>query len=602
MFKDNIKVLKENYPNLYLRIEDYVESKEYNLVKCRNESFTIVDSDGIYVHSRYNPEKEAQNWIEGLTVNEEDTLLIFGLGLGYYLPLLLTKYHDKKWIIVEPNISIFVRALHQHNLTEYLRSGDIVFLISLEPYVVRSVIDGFIQENKVKKVCTFKLPYYKRIYKNYIDEVQVQLSKQALLSRGNLITEKVSAPKWLYNTIRNLRYITKHPSINSLQKKFEGVPIVIVSAGPSLEKNMHLLNTLDDRALIIAVGSSVNILEKNGICPNIIMGIDGNEAESRIFENTHFTDPIFVYSKTIHYRALEGYEGKKLWMKLDVELPIYEELNVNTSTIKAGPSVANVALDFAFSLKPSQIFLIGQDLAYTNKKRYAKGDAHNNADHQIDDDQKAMQYLIKKDIYGKETYTRPDFITMKNWFEDYVAFHQKTNVYNCTEGGLEIKGIPNLVFNEAIELYCNNKYNIKEMCLEATSGPLEMKELQYEQFQEKASSQLNEAYDKSQARLEMVKELLDDYKSGNFQIKFIEIEEVTKEIESLEIYMVFIHPTGRRYLDSITTSTHNKLEDIECNYEKRRVLLKGLIKQYVYIHESIFISREAFAEREVNFK
>jgi hypothetical protein len=55
-----------------------------------------------------------------------------------------------------------------------------------------------------------------------------------------------------------------------------------------------------------------------------------------------------------------------------------------------------------------------------------------------------MQEINNK---GEQCSTEPSFLSMRNWFEEYVS-RVKPTAFNCTERGLVIKGISNRSLNE----------------------------------------------------------------------------------------------------------------------------------------------------------
>lgn len=73
--------------------------------------------NGVHLHSIYNPQKEAETYIEKnkSIVDEKEQILILGLGFGYHLDELvkyITKCNFKKEIvIIEPNTNVFTDYL-----------------------------------------------------------------------------------------------------------------------------------------------------------------------------------------------------------------------------------------------------------------------------------------------------------------------------------------------------------------------------------------------------------------------------------------------------------------------------------------------------------
>src|SRR5690554_230936 len=98
---DNINVLKSAYPELWNRLkslERTIKTSPIHIEETRRGNKTIwIENDGkkLYLHSKYNPIREAEAIIEEYEGIESDTTVIFyGTGLGYHIDLFLQKHPD----------------------------------------------------------------------------------------------------------------------------------------------------------------------------------------------------------------------------------------------------------------------------------------------------------------------------------------------------------------------------------------------------------------------------------------------------------------------------------------------------------------------------
>lgn len=600
MIKKNLQYLKLFYNDLYNILEIYQTEELYKLEKI-NDNYNLSFQNK-YIHSRYNPLNEAIRWVDSLNIREEDDcIFIIGLGLGYYLDYLVQELSNKKVIIVEPSMEVFLHFLSIRDVTSHISNKNIVFLVGKDSNTIRTLFDYYIQNNKFKSIFYSELPVYRSLYKDHIKEIYDELKKVLLLLQGNLSTEICFSRRWLYNIVRNLKYAPDHNNIACLEGYFSEIPVVIVSAGPSLEKNMNLLKDIYDRALIIAVGTAASILDSNGIKPHIIMGVDGNPSETVIFKKLKSTDPLFIYGHMIHFEAIEVYKGKKMWLHLQGEKKLeelFDSIDYTCPTIVSGGSIAHTGLAFADWLKTSTIMLIGQDLAYTNKKLYAKGSAHE--DNELI---KEEGYIEQEDIYGDTVYTKTPFLTFKHWFEDYIKIKIKdTKVFNCTEGGLNIKGIPNMTFQDAISKYCQRTYDINKIIDMASSKRVTVpKDLLADKIDE-YREQLKDCLELSKDRLDKIAEIIEKevYKADNFTESVDELVKLTYQMEDLEFYKAFIENTGKMYYEAINRSTHQQLAKEQDSEARRKIVLFGLLTQYSFAHDNLIVAKGAFEEKPVS--
>ncbi|WP_313233168.1 motility associated factor glycosyltransferase family protein [Tissierella praeacuta] len=597
MYKRNMEQLKIHYPDIYEEINQYVIVEKYKLIENKDKSFNILIDNKIYLHSKYNPIREANAWVEGINLREEDTIVIFGMGLGYYLEPLFEKFHDKKIIIIEPEVDIFIQSLKIKDYSEYFYNENIVFIINKDKYTIRHLIEHYIKNNKIRSLYFAHLSIYNNIYKEYIDDVYKQLSSLVMMFEGNLFTEILSSKRWIYNILRNIKFIKKYNTVDIFKDKLKGVPVVIVSAGPSLEKNINLLNNIKKKAIIVAVGSSANILENNGVEPHIIMGVDGNKSEGNIFKNLKNHKSLLIYSNFIYYESLIDYLGNKMWLSLYSDNymdELCEKLSIKTNKFLIGGSIANLALDFAIWLESSSIIFLGQDLCYTKEKLYADGAIHQK---NINSGEK---YIKEIDIYGNEVYTKKAFLNFKSWFEDYIDYNKlNKNIYNCTEGGIPIKGIPNISFQEAIDKYLTKEYDIEGELKSLSEVDVNIDTKKYEKLINKYRLESKRCLKISKRRINLLTKLENQYHIDIFNEEFDKIMNKTEELENIDFYKSFIEKTSEKYLEAITMGTYNALSDIEDPLDKKKRLLTGLKMQYENIDELLEIALAAMEEKEV---
>lgn len=597
MYKENLRQLKIYYPDLYKEIYEYnmdnnIDEK-YKLVENKDKSSNILIDTNMYLHSKYDPLRESRIWVEGISLNEEDTIVIFGLGLGYYLDFLLEKFPDKKIIIIEPELDIFIQSLRVRNYIKYMDNENIVFIVNKDKYTVRHLIEHYIKNSKIKSLYFTHISLYKLLYEEYVNDIYKELNHLVMTLEGNLFTEIVSSERWIYNILRNIKFIKKYPTVNKLKDKLEGVPVIIVSAGPSLEKNIKLLNGIEEKALIVAVGSSANILESNDIQPHIIMAIDGNKSEGEIFKRLKSHKPLLIYNNVVHYESLISYKGNKMWLNLHSDKymdEICEELDIKTNKFLTGGSIANLALDFAVWLKSSCIILLGQDLCYSGGKLYSDGAIHQN--HITTKE----QYIEEVDIHGEKVYTKTAFLNFKSWFEDYVEYSNiNEGIYNCTEGGLSIKGIPNVKFQQVIDKYLVREYNIEGNLNSLFENKSNIDNKKYNDLMKKYQIELKECLKLSKKRISLLNKLINKYCTNDFD----KLMDNTEELEKKDFYRYFIESIGVLYRDAIAIGTNSSLDKMEDVSEKRKRLLTGLKMQYENIDEILEVALAAIEERDV---
>src|SRR5213078_893238 len=86
------------------------------------------------------------------------------------------------------------------------------------------------------------------------------------------------------NISANLLEYVSTRSVSDLKDQYKGRPAIIVSAGPSLRKNKHLLKEADGKAVFIAVQRILQPLLEMGIEPQFVTSLDYHDISTRYSE------------------------------------------------------------------------------------------------------------------------------------------------------------------------------------------------------------------------------------------------------------------------------------------------------------------------------
>lgn len=199
-----------------------------------------------------------------------------------------------------------------------------------------------------------------------------------------------------------------------LARAFEGVPAIIVGAGPSLEKNGHLLRLFEDKALIFAGGSALNAIE---IEPHFAASIDA-EAPYRQFKSQPFSEVPFCYQARMNPENFSLLHGERLLFP-DSSCPLINEI-YGESPFNAGWTVGTFLTSVAKLMGCSPILFVGMDLCYKAGKKYAKIEAE------------SPEGLIQVG----DVWTQKDWFLASRWIEA-----QGGEMFNAGEGILRLPKI-----------------------------------------------------------------------------------------------------------------------------------------------------------------
>lgn len=181
--------------------------------------------------------------------------------------------------------------------------------------------------------------------------------------------------------MKNLKHLPRSKDVSLLKNAMLNVPAIVVSAGPSLNKNIKQLQGLKNKAVIIAVDTIAQRLCNEGVVPDFICSIErGIETYTYFYEGKTYpvestlVGPLVLYPEVFEEFSgevvipMRGNVGEFIWLKEIMGLK-------DDYSISIGLSCAHVAFGVAEHIGASPIILIGQDLAYgsSEKETHAGG-------------------------------------------------------------------------------------------------------------------------------------------------------------------------------------------------------------------------------------
>ncbi|KQL36755.1 motility associated factor glycosyltransferase family protein [Psychrobacillus sp. FJAT-21963] len=423
--------------------------KEFEIEKIVTKSgvFTVKVND-YYLHSKYDPDKEAKQLCEK-NFKPNNFHILFGYGLGYFANALFEKMGTyEEMLVIDP----------LYDLINDGKDSRVTVIKDIEGELFKKIIITKIAKFN-RRIHMIQSPNYDKILNNSYKLVLDIINEQAKLNRINENTIRFFAEDWQKNYLFNLYNAVGDKSLFDIKGKYD-LPVVIASGGPSLSKQLPLLNTIKDKIIIIAAGSTINTLLSSNIVPDFVVSVDGSLANYNHFKDIHTKQTTYIYSLTSHYGIRESFENPAYLFNSfgkDKMKNHFEKLtSIELPEIAGGGSVANFAFTIATFITTGPIAIIGQDLAYTDNKTHAE----NNKNHRIIDEEykKARGMFLTEGYFKDEVLTDYTFLSMKESFEGLLSIVGKDrDIYNCTEGGVNLKGFNKLSFKDFCKIYIKNE-------------------------------------------------------------------------------------------------------------------------------------------------
>lgn len=552
IYEKNMEVLGKKYP-VWAAVLEEVKRKKRNFDVTAEQSLTgetilkvTQDKKTLYLNGKYAPSAVIERWFEKQgKIEEYAPIVIIGISNGEHIRQIMERAPKTSNILIyEPSFEIFRRAMQEVDLS---------FLFQLD-IPVGIIVEGMNEtewESYFYLLISYDnmtmLHYY--ISGNYQELFPEETEKFVSRLRNYIYNIHVGwNTKLRYTNVRavnvfvNLPYLYEGCSIRELYGMLPpDVPVIVVSAGPSLNKNIMDLKKAVGKACIIATDTAIKPLLNAGIIPNLFIIIDGLKPEV-LFQHKDISKVPMVTMTGVSTEPMACHKGKKFFYGADSALEDYltgdlelEEREQSERVIPylvTGGSVATSAYALGLNMGTRTVILVGQDLAMTGNRTHADGTFQDEMD-QIDTG--SGEYFEVESVDGGKVLTRLDFDLYRKWFEEHFEQWNHVDVVDATEGGALIHGTKIMTLKRAIQKYCVKEFNVKwhiSRCKKLFMGNEREKVLN---CFEGSGKKLEEVKKRAKEGLEYYEHL--EKLIGKVSVSDQELAEVLKQISGINNYM-----------------------------------------------------------------
>ncbi len=396
-------------------------------------------------------------------------IVIFGIGLGYHIEMLVNKKRFTHITIIENDIKVFKASLYSIKWDEILkflgdkgsRTKSITFLIN------DTTNDEIDFESQIKTQCYRMYPSISLstiIYNHYADESTYKKLKDIVNQFSvhiKMVYERVGPEAHrLLNANENTRNNRK--IINFEKSKLIGKKskIAIIGAGPSLDIYADVLINNLDQFFIISAGSALSSILEMGITPDLHFELEYQKLATELLEHLNKSHDLSKIPLVCTYEAHPIYT--RLFKSVNMFVPETSELSGEFDSEyilrKGGVTCTNGATAFASRLSNNDIYLFGVDFANTNNQHHSKTNISQSNNlpgnlHRLNESLNAQ--LIVESTKGEKIATRVALNSARLAMIELMTMIDN-KVFNCSHGA-HIKGTTALMTEELDKLLFESK-------------------------------------------------------------------------------------------------------------------------------------------------
>ncbi len=516
LFQKNLVFLSNHQPELFKKFEQFQPKKVFsrksliNDIEYEGEPFYNMDGriacqiqadhyfnfpthfsltyrsqpENGYLHqiviNQLN-EKAKQLGYKARTKPKQSNLIALGSGLGFQLEALQKKLEFINIVLVEPEDDMLFHFLHYvdlDQLSQYCANNGGTFNI-LQPDSYQSFSNMMLTLAEHIGFSMFaEVSVYRHYETNLFDEILENFKslRNGWVSAWGFIDDELLG---MIHTIENAKshdFVTETVSSDANSPSDEKT-FIIVGNGPSLDKNIELLKTNQDKFIIVSCGTALAALLRSGIKPDFHAEMERSNF-TPIVQNKWFTpnfcnNTTLLALNTVSPKITNLFAHCLMFAKSnDVGTHILEKAGEQPlkPLFHCNPTVTNFAVSAVLAIGASRIVLLGCDFGFReNTKHHAKQSDYFEDGSRLANIQPNTE-MQTVDNHGKALSTTRILNIARQNMERLVDKSRQLQFLNCSDGA-KIKGFKWLSFEQVIH-QCGN--NSKETCFSISMANLKL--------------------------------------------------------------------------------------------------------------------------------
>ncbi|EAK1757381.1 motility associated factor glycosyltransferase family protein [Campylobacter jejuni] len=533
-------LLEKNIQALLSGVNEPLGNKLLNFIQNKTCSrFNMDENLNIYdkTHNVFmyeNLEEELNFFYQSILEKTPRYPFICIYGIGNALLIKNLAKHYKHLFVFESEIELFILALSVLDLSEELKVYKVVLFDCVAKDLEIQIAMIFDQQSILEYLSLYEMFISSHYYLKYYETSILSLNELCIKSASVAIRNAditcflplLTHGQFLQNIPSMLESIPFQRILNERKNKFENA--IVVSAGPSLAKQLPLLKAYQDKAVIFCADGALSMLEKEGIVPDYVTNLDFTDLAMKFFQNKeNLKQSIITLECATHPNVARSLKAENCMIILRNKA-LYQRFNLNDfGYIDTGTHVSHFSYTLALALGFKNIILIGQDLAFDEKgNSHSKGFSYG----EQFSGEKTVPTLKTQAYAGKgEVLTHITWNDYRIKLEYLFACNSKeAKFYNATEGGARINFTEELSFKECCEKLLTKekpKFELPKSLTKNRSDKLLVKfKEKIQKDQENAKRFLNDAL--------ALKQILENILSKDFILPLEFLEKVYQNIEN----------------------------------------------------------------------
>ncbi|MAD77774.1 MAG: hypothetical protein CMJ51_00200 [Planctomycetaceae bacterium] len=473
LLERNLSIFRARDPELVERI---LAADEKRLeIEVAEDGHPTALWEGRRLASARRPGEETIRQVDGVDPVTTGLVAVVGFGLGQHVAVLARRLGRSGIVLVaEPDRALLRAVFSRIDATSWLSQSQVVITDRADAGELGPKLAGA-EGTIMLGVRIIEHPASRVRLGSLATEIAQTLRELVDNARMNVVTTLLRCVGTLENQLGNLPRFSLGAGVEDLRGIARGRLGVVVSAGPSLRRNIEELARpgVRDRCVIIATQTTLKPLLAKGIAPHYVTALDYHEISRRFYEGIDpraIEDTELVIDSKVNPVVPEAWPGRVRC------IPSSEIDGILGSHARGGTAfppcatVAHLCHALARHMGCDPVALIGQDLGFTDGLYYAPGNAIHDVWNPEFGDFNTIETMewerivrhrgmlsTREDVHGRRIFTDVQMLTYLRRFETVFLEDERQGlrVIDATEGGVRKSRTELATLAETIEAEAN---------------------------------------------------------------------------------------------------------------------------------------------------
>lgn len=450
-----------------------------------DDGVLAVMDGGRQLCSKRRPLEEARRLIDPIDIGTAAVFAVMGFAAGYHAASLAQRVgRTGVMLVFEPDIGLLRAVLETIDFASSFKDANIAIITDENDLAhIGSLLRGseglvgmgvtFVDHPASRNRLGSRAQVFARSITDIVDAIKM-----------TIITTLVQSRVTVRNLLQNLDVYacnglvsqsgTRSAGISELKDICAGLPALVISAGPSLKRNLQLLKdpSVRERCVLIAAQTVFKLLLAEGIRPHFVTALDYSEINKRFYEGltAEMVQGItLVIEPKVNPAVPAAWPGQlRCVTDRTLDLLLGDDLKRPMGELKHGATVAHLAYYLARHLGCDPVGLAGQDLGFTDHQYYSAGASIHTVWSSELNSFKSLELMewhrimrmggylrTVTDHLGRTMYTDEQMLTYLRQFEqDFAAdVARGLRIVDATEGGVRKQAAHVAPLAEFLESY-----------------------------------------------------------------------------------------------------------------------------------------------------